>query len=225
MRRRPAGYGWTAIPCAGLAFSIERFEARALPGKRAAAKLSFVGARDRLIGGTPRADHRWRLPLATQQAQQRVLGVANENRFQPSTRHDGIQDRWWTLLLQHPLMPPDWPLRARNVLTAQMPGWAARGLRGQTSTSMRLADPRTITTPRSSPLTGAPPEPLLSSGVGSTCGQVHSWLRAGSTSSSAPNPASGPSVRNISIVRSGSMWAWLRKASTLRPVSSSTIAL
>ena len=35
-------------------------------------------------------------------------------------------------------------------------------------------------------------------------------LGSGSTSSSAPNPASGPSIRKISIVRSGSTWAWLR---------------
>jgi hypothetical protein len=47
----------------------------------------------------------------------------------------------------------------------------------------------------------------------------------GSTSSSAPNPASGPSIRNISIVRSGSTCAWLRNASTLRPVSSSIMSL
>ena len=40
---------------------------------------------------------------------------------------------------------------------------------------------------------------------------------AGSTSSSAPKPGTGPSIRNISIVRSGSMWAWLRNASTLTP--------
>ena len=47
------------------------------------------------------------------------------------------------------------------------------------------------------------------------------WSR--SASSSAPKPVSGPSMRNISIVRSGSTWTWLRNASTLRPVSSSII--
>jgi hypothetical protein len=35
----------------------------------------------------------------------------------------------------------------------------------------------------------------------------------------------GASMRNISIVRSGSTWAWLRNASTFPPVSSSIISL
>ncbi len=51
--------------------------------------------------------------------------------------------------------------------------------------------------------------------------RCHPWSR--SASSSAPKPVSGPSMRNISIVRSGSTWTWLRNASTLRPVSSSII--
>ena len=47
----------------------------------------------------------------------------------------------------------------------------------------------------------------------------------GSTSSRAPKPDTGASNRNISTVRSGSTCAWLRNASTLRPVSSSIISL
>jgi hypothetical protein len=43
----------------------------------------------------------------------------------------------------------------------------------------------------------------------------------GSTSSNAPNPGTGPSMRNISTVRSGSTWAWLRNARTFLPVSCS----
>ena len=65
----------------------------------------------------------------------------------------------------------------------------------------------------------APPQPAA----------YESWpgsARAGlSTSSNAPKPGTGPSIRNISIVRSGSICAWLRKASTLRPVSCSIIAV
>ena len=53
--------------------------------------------------------------------------------------------------------------------------------------------------------------------------RCQSWSR--SASSSAPKPASGPSMRNIWMVRSGSTWTWLRNASTLRPVSSSIIWL
>jgi SAM-dependent methyltransferase len=47
----------------------------------------------------------------------------------------------------------------------------------------------------------------------------------GCTISRAPNPGSDPSIKNISTVRSGSTWAWLRKASTLRPVSVSIISV
>jgi hypothetical protein len=50
-------------------------------------------------------------------------------------------------------------------------------------------------------------------------------LGGGSTTSSAPNPAIGPSIRKISIVRSGSTCAWLRNASTVRPVSASIISV
>ena len=48
---------------------------------------------------------------------------------------------------------------------------------------------------------------------------------SGSVTSTAPKPASGPSTKKISIVMSGSTWAWLRNARTLRPVSSSTVPL
>src|SRR5947208_12972087 len=40
----------------------------------------------------------------------------------------------------------------------------------------------------------------------------------------APKPSSGPSTKKISIVISGSTWAWLRNARTLRPVSSSIVS-
>jgi hypothetical protein len=48
---------------------------------------------------------------------------------------------------------------------------------------------------------------------------------SGSTISTAPKPSSGPSTKKISIVMSGSTWAWLRNASTLRPVRSSIVCL
>ena len=47
----------------------------------------------------------------------------------------------------------------------------------------------------------------------------------GFTISTAPKPSSGASTKKISIVMSGSTWAWLRKASTLRPVSRSMASL
>jgi hypothetical protein len=47
---------------------------------------------------------------------------------------------------------------------------------------------------------------------------------SGSVISTAPKPASGPSTKKISIVMSGSTWAWLRNARTLRPVSPSIVA-
>ena len=50
-------------------------------------------------------------------------------------------------------------------------------------------------------------------------------LHSGSVISTAPKPSSGPSTKKISIVMSGSTWAWLRKASTLRPVRSSIVCL
>jgi hypothetical protein len=48
---------------------------------------------------------------------------------------------------------------------------------------------------------------------------------SGSVTSTAPKPSSGRSTKKISIVMSGSTWAWLRKARTLRPVSSSIFCL
>ena len=39
------------------------------------------------------------------------------------------------------------------------------------------------------------------------------------------SPGSGPSMKKISIVMSGSTWAWLRNATTLRPVRPSIAAL
>jgi hypothetical protein len=47
----------------------------------------------------------------------------------------------------------------------------------------------------------------------------------GSTSSTLPNPGSGPSMKNISTVMSGSMWACEIKAVTLRPVRDSIVYL
>ena len=40
-----------------------------------------------------------------------------------------------------------------------------------------------------------------------------------------PNPASGPSMKKISMVMSGSTWACERNATTLRPVSSSIVSV
>ena len=48
---------------------------------------------------------------------------------------------------------------------------------------------------------------------------------SGSVTSTAPNPGSGPSMKNISTVMSGSTCAWERNATTLRPVSSSIVSL
>ena len=83
------------------------------------------------------------------------------------------------------------------------------------------------------PSAGAPPRQMgrSSSSRVSTRGESIPSIASygsggeGSTSSSAPNPDTGPSIRNISTVRSGSTCAWLRNASTLRPVSSSIISL
>jgi len=47
---------------------------------------------------------------------------------------------------------------------------------------------------------------------------------SGSVTSTAPNPGSGPSTKKISMVMSGSTWAWERKATTLRPVSSRIVS-
>jgi hypothetical protein len=46
-----------------------------------------------------------------------------------------------------------------------------------------------------------------------------------SSTSAAPNPSRGRSMKNTSIVMSGSTWAWERNASTLRRVSSSIMSL
>jgi hypothetical protein len=48
---------------------------------------------------------------------------------------------------------------------------------------------------------------------------------SGSVTSTAPKPSSGRSMKKISIVISGSTWAWLRNARTSRPVSSSIFCL
>ena len=48
---------------------------------------------------------------------------------------------------------------------------------------------------------------------------------SGSTISTAPKPSSGASTKKISIVMSGSTWAWDRNATTLRPVSCSIVSV
>lgn len=53
--------------------------------------------------------------------------------------------------------------------------------------------------------------------VRAPCGPSYS----GCSISTAPTPSSGPSMMNMSIVISGSTCAWLRNASTWRPVSCS----
>src|SRR5579863_8595676 len=47
---------------------------------------------------------------------------------------------------------------------------------------------------------------------------VLSTSYSGSVTSTAPNPGIEPSMKNVSIVMSGSTWACDRKATTLRPV-------
>jgi hypothetical protein len=54
---------------------------------------------------------------------------------------------------------------------------------------------------------------------------LHIPLYWGSMISTAPNPSIGLWMKKISIVMSGSTWAWLRNASTLRPVSASIVSV
>lgn len=56
-------------------------------------------------------------------------------------------------------------------------------------------------------------------------GQSSGPMSSGWVISTAPKPGSGPSMKNISTVMSGSTWAWDRKAMTFRPVSSLIVCL
>jgi hypothetical protein len=56
-------------------------------------------------------------------------------------------------------------------------------------------------------------------------GQSSGLIIFGSVISTAPNPGRVPSMKNISTVMSGSMWAWDRNAVTFRPVSSLIVCL
>src|SRR5438128_2319569 len=109
---------------------------------------------------------------------------------------------------------PEADLNARR----GQPGWLAVGGAAAAASGVRCGTnvPALIVAVARRGIVSSPPLDL-------ELGRVWS-LYSRSVSSSAPKPSSGPSTKKISIVISGSTWAWLRNARTLRPVSSSIVS-